>query len=1160
MGSRHELEELGLNAEKKGVLPRSSQVSEPEDDNVVKKIVDGFLNSTTVAGLPRIFEGRGPIVSSFWDVAFILAMAASVWQIEIIFEQYFERDVNVRIKVVTTQGLPFPSVSICNTNKFRKSAISMSPYSKLVTVDTEIVRSYYALQCLEGDFPCNNSGCIKPYLLCDGYDNCGDRSDEKNCDYGSCSNDLFKCKTGSDFGVCINLNSRCDRILDCYGGEDEDDCECIDKKEYKCSDTGRCIKSSKRCDGVDDCVDGNDEKNCEFCYFLSRKHADKHAPNYICQLTQLQLSNTFFQCDDGRTCFPQYYRCDGDFDCLDKTDETGCANRSISDDNVTCPDTMFKCEEKCIQDMWVCDGFVDCLDAKDEIGCHIYGVIACNDMEFLCDLSQCIPNTWLCDGMADCFDETDEDMQNCYGGVGECFFDSRGIDYRGTANITVGGNICQKWNAQTPHSHIYTPHEYNSSGITNHNYCRNPSESSATWCYTTDPMVRWDWCDIGEPGVNCKKPVDACYNFELRCDETCIHKMLLCVGIKHCPSGIDEENCGVIRNNSMFIQKSECFYGFNGEDYRGLRNFTIKGKPCQKWTEQTPHAHAYTEHALNNSAFGDHNYCRNTGRDQATWCFTTDPAVRWQWCSIGDPGLNCGDTCDKPNFECSDSFCIPGDWVCNGIRDCFEGEDEAGCEYSTDVFICDGGKRTINIHFLCDYYFDCEDATDEEPRNCPNVTIPKAPGFPVFRCFSNGKEVPQFKVCNNVIDCNDASDELECAHGERADYHLTAAGLHSLYSSITNDMNVFNEFVDNIYQDHMLGRVTHENPPDWNGFIAYSNAPDNSDLVDVLKLPVEKTAKYGHQLNDFVLECTFDGNKCNMSSDFKEFYDGRYGNCFQFNPYNNDRKHGHFSTKTGAKYGLKMTLFTEQNEYISIYGRDSGARVVIHHPTLRSMPESEGITIPPGIITSLGMKETRISRQPDPYGNCTQQKYFDKNHELFYSQTICEESCLQDNMLKYCGCVDTMLRGEPQCLLLNRTQDSCKQLIQFFARKLLLGCKCPQPCTQSWYSTTVSQSLHPSNSFLKHLLKQIHHKNAKTKVINDLEGFRQNIVQLEVYFEELNYETITEVPDITMENLLGNIGGILGLYCGFCVMTVVELIQLGCDLIRAAWIKKSKTH
>ena len=35
----------------------------------------------------------------------------------------------------------------------------------------------------------------------------------------------------------------------------------------------------------------------------------------------------------------------------------------------------------------------------------------------------------------------------------------------------------------------------------NHNYCRNPdSEDGGVWCYTTDPKVKWEYCDV--PGLS----------------------------------------------------------------------------------------------------------------------------------------------------------------------------------------------------------------------------------------------------------------------------------------------------------------------------------------------------------------------------------------------------------------------------------------------------------------------------------------------------------------------------------------------------------------------------------------------------------------------------------------------------------------------------------
>ncbi|XP_066263228.1 exoskeleton protein RP43-like [Branchiostoma lanceolatum] len=71
-----------------------------------------------------------------------------------------------------------------------------------------------------------------------------------------------------------------------------------------------------------------------------------------------------------------------------------------------------------------------------------------------------------------------------------------GASYSGTASVTETGQTCQHWDSQTPHAHDFTPANYPSSGLLQ-NYCRNPDgERGGVWCYTTDSVVRWGFCDV----------------------------------------------------------------------------------------------------------------------------------------------------------------------------------------------------------------------------------------------------------------------------------------------------------------------------------------------------------------------------------------------------------------------------------------------------------------------------------------------------------------------------------------------------------------------------------------------------------------------------------------------------------------------------------------
>ncbi|XP_047705810.1 hepatocyte growth factor-like protein isoform X6 [Prionailurus viverrinus] len=70
----------------------------------------------------------------------------------------------------------------------------------------------------------------------------------------------------------------------------------------------------------------------------------------------------------------------------------------------------------------------------------------------------------------------------------------------------------------------------------------------------------------------------------------------------------------------------------NGVKYRGTVAITTGGLPCQRWNHRFPNDHKYTP-TLGNGL--EENFCRNPDGDPGgPWCYTTDPAVRFQTCGI----------------------------------------------------------------------------------------------------------------------------------------------------------------------------------------------------------------------------------------------------------------------------------------------------------------------------------------------------------------------------------------------------------------------------------------------------------------------------------------------------------------------------------------------
>jgi len=76
-------------------------------------------------------------------------------------------------------------------------------------------------RCDVTQFTCENKRCISQSWRCDNEDDCGDRSDEMNCE--ACKEGEFTCGNGK----CIRQSWRCDLDNDC--GDESDEMDCGDK-------------------------------------------------------------------------------------------------------------------------------------------------------------------------------------------------------------------------------------------------------------------------------------------------------------------------------------------------------------------------------------------------------------------------------------------------------------------------------------------------------------------------------------------------------------------------------------------------------------------------------------------------------------------------------------------------------------------------------------------------------------------------------------------------------------------------------------------------------------------------------------------------------------------------------------------------------------------
>ncbi|CAB4004599.1 acid-sensing ion channel 1 isoform X2, partial [Paramuricea clavata] len=53
-----------------------------------------------------------------------------------------------------------------------------------------------------------------------------------------------------------------------------------------------------------------------------------------------------------------------------------------------------------------------------------------------------------------------------------------------------------------------------------------------------------------------------------------------------------------------------------------------------------------------------------------------------------------------------------------------------------------------------------------------------------------------------------------------------------------------------------------------------------------------------------------------------------------------------------------------------------------------------------------------------------------------------------------------------------------------------------------------------------------------------------NLLAIDIFYEDLNYNIIKQVPAYSLPNLLGEIGGLMGLFLGASILTLLEFFDL----------------
>uniref|UniRef100_A0A0K0EM92 Degenerin-like protein unc-105 n=1 Tax=Strongyloides stercoralis TaxID=6248 RepID=A0A0K0EM92_STRER len=326
--------------------------------------------------------------------------------------------------------------------------------------------------------------------------------------------------------------------------------------------------------------------------------------------------------------------------------------------------------------------------------------------------------------------------------------------------------------------------------------------------------------------------------------------------------------------------------------------------------------------------------------------------------------------------------------------------------------------------------------------------------------------------------------------------------------------------------------------------IAITTQAQQNLMFAVGAKPMSEKIAMSQKMSELILKCSFNQRDCDFKKDFKLHYDATYGNCYTFNW---DRSKNVSANRAGANYGLRLLLFANISEYLPTT-ESVGFRITVHDKWITPFPDAFGYSAPTGFMTSFGVRMKQFIRLPAPYGRCLDFSEADENFHIYrgynYSVESCHRSCTQREVIKACGCSDPMypaFNNSEVCSVLDPIARGCiqnitSQLTRDISEGLHKDCICHQPCLESGYEVSFSSARWPSGTS----------KIMECEASNDLcmEKYKKNAAMVQIFYEELNFETLTESPAYSLTSALADLGGLTGLWIGASVVSLLEIVAL----------------
>ena len=332
-----------------------------------------------------------------------------------------------------------------------------------------------------------------------------------------------------------------------------------------------------------------------------------------------------------------------------------------------------------------------------------------------------------------------------------------------------------------------------------------------------------------------------------------------------------------------------------------------------------------------------------------------------------------------------------------------------------------------------------------------------------------------------------------------------------------------------------------------------------------------KLFSYGCKLFIAALKdgCIFGtSNRCNFPHNFTA--SKNYDLCYSFN-----REGTLYQAARERMFGLEMLMFKNDSEMetddvgfgppLRATQYDRGLLLILHPADEYIGHSLEGsVPLTPGSYTEVVLRKEIHHRLKAPYStNCSSNSAAQLLFPGLPTENNCYYSCLLHELYKECG--DVVINARP-FMSVETFPPKDKNVSKFnqcfndlYENSGSIQCDCRLPCYEEKYATKVSNTPLRKASFTAKMKKDLAIALNIQPNDFDIDQVKKHIIRLSVYYESFTTDTFIDQPLQDIEGLLSDFGGLMGLFVGASLISVLEVLSLVVTSLFRRLVKKGET-